>query len=163
MITNEWIAGTGDLCVPHQVRREVFVKEQHVPEELETDREDRESMHLVIRDGDRPVAAGRIRFDGKTFRIERCAVLKDMRGQGFGDLLIKLLLRKVFEYEPPKVLIHAQKSAQGFYEKYGFKVSGDEFEEAGIVHVPMYVTSETLVFPSKCGSCPQPSGGEGAE
>ena len=34
----------------------------------------------------------------------------------------------------PRVVLHAQISALGFYEKAGFVPEGDPFEEAGIIH-----------------------------
>lgn len=152
MITNEWIRGNENLDEPMQIRRAVFVEEQGVPEDHERDADDAQALHLLIRDGQCPVACGRIWHDGKTFRIGRCAVLKDARGQGIGDLLVKLLLRKAFEYADTSVCIHAQTAAKGFYERYGFRPVGGEFLEEGIPHLTMCVSKEALVFPSKCGS-----------
>ena len=36
-----------------------------------------------------------------------------------------------------KVLLHAQRSAQGFYHRLGFVTEGEPFEEAGIGHIAM--------------------------
>ncbi|MGI6153745.1 MAG: GNAT family N-acetyltransferase [Christensenellaceae bacterium] len=151
MITNKWFNGIENAKGAVDLRREVFVQEQQIPEEGEFDALDSQAMHLVVYDGETPVATGRVVHDGKTFRIGRLAVKKDCRGQGFGDLLIKLLLLKVFEFGPSVVRISAQTYAQAFYERYGFRKTGDEFMEEGIPHIPMEVTKETLVFKSKCG------------
>lgn len=35
------------------------------------------------------------------------------------------------------IVLHAQKHAQGFYEKLGFAVTSPEFLEEGILHVEM--------------------------
>jgi predicted GNAT family N-acyltransferase len=35
------------------------------------------------------------------------------------------------------VLLHAQRSAQGFYHRLGFLPQGEPFEEAGISHIAM--------------------------
>lgn len=150
--TNKWIVGRTDgVDDVFAIRREVFMDEQHVPEEIEVDELEDESLHLLLYDDGEPVACGRIWFDGKMFRIGRCAVRKDARGQGIGDLLVRLLLFKVFQYRPSKVGIHAQSTAKDFYSRYGFAVTGESFDEAGIEHVPMEITKETLVFPSPCG------------
>lgn len=152
MITNEWVPGTGDISEALRLRRKVFVDEQHVPENEEADEDDAKALHLLIRDGETAVAAGRIWHDGRTFRLGRCCVLKEERGRGIGDLLVKLLLLKVFEYNPSEVRIHAQSSKEHFYARYGFRRDGEEFEECGIRHVPMSVGKETVTFPSACGN-----------
>lgn len=151
MITNEWILGSGDLSVPRAIRRKVFIEEQQVDEKEEMDALDSQSMHLVIYDDRQPIATGRIWHDGQTFRIGRCCVLAKMRGQGIGDLLVKLLLLKSFEFSPSEVRVDAQTHVQGFYERYGFQKAGNKFIKAGIPHISMSICKETLVFPSKCG------------
>jgi len=35
------------------------------------------------------------------------------------------------------VMLHAQRSAEGFYARFGFVPRGEPFEEAGIVHIEM--------------------------
>lgn len=40
-----------------------------------------------------------------------------------------------------KIYIDAQKHAIGFYEKFGFKVTSEEFLEEGIIHVAMELES----------------------
>lgn len=152
MITNEWFLGTADLTDPMSVRYAVFVDEQGVPESEEEDADDEKALHLVLRDGERSVAAGRLWHDGRSFMIGRVAVLRDSRRQGLGDLLVKLLLLKAFEYNPSEVRIHAQTQCEGFYARYGFVADGGPFMECGIEHIPMKVTRETLTFPSKCGN-----------
>jgi predicted GNAT family N-acyltransferase len=151
LITNKWFNGIENAPDATSIRQEVFVEEQQFPVESEFDALDAQSVHVVVYDDGRPVATGRVLHDGKTFRIGRLAVIKEYRGKGFGDLLIKLLLLKVFEFNPSVVRISAQTYAKGFYERYGFAQVGDEFMEDGVPHIPMDVTKETLVFKSKCG------------
>ena len=151
MITNEWIFGTEDISVPMALRREVFCAEQGVAECDEEDQYDELALHLVIYDGDTPVATGRVYHNGKVWRIGRCCVKKDVRGQGIGDLLLKMLLLKAFQYNPSKVEIDAQTHAQQFYERYGFMATGEAAILEGLPHVPMRVTKETLRFPGECG------------
>jgi predicted GNAT family N-acyltransferase len=35
------------------------------------------------------------------------------------------------------LMLHAQQSAQGFYQRLGFAVQGEPFDEVGIPHVTM--------------------------
>lgn len=152
MITNKWINGRDDISDALKIRSDVFEKELEMTDEPEEDENDELSLHLVLYDDGDPVATGRIYHDGKTFRIGRCAVLKEKRGAGFGDMLIKLLLLKAFTYNPSEIIISSRLVQAPFYEKYGFVKFGEEYMEAAEPHIKMSVNKETLCFPSKCGS-----------
>jgi predicted GNAT family N-acyltransferase len=151
LITNKWITGLAGAEDALEIREEVFVQEQKTTRDNEFDSLDEYAMHVIIYDGDDAIATGRVCHDGKTFRIGRIAVRKQYRGKGYGDLLVKLLLLKVFEYNPSVVRIGAQEYAQKFYERYGFRKTGDKYMDGGLPHIPMEVTKETLVFKSDCG------------
>lgn len=58
------------------VRKEVFVKEQLVPEEEEIDQFEDTSEHIVIYDGGQPVGAGRWRMKDGHGKLERICVMK---------------------------------------------------------------------------------------
>lgn len=45
------------------------------------------------------------------------------RGQGLGEVLMKAV-QKEYEHEPVDILVNITKGAEGFYEKYGFKIVG---------------------------------------
>jgi predicted GNAT family N-acyltransferase len=151
MITNEWILGNGDLSAPLAVRRAVFAAEYEAGALPGPDELDAQAMHLVLYDDGAPVAAGRLYHDGKTFRIGECGVLPAYRGQGFGDLLVKLLLRKAFGFGPGEVRVGAREPAVDFFGRYGFAGTGEAFTENGSARVMMSVTKDTLTFPSQCG------------
>ncbi|MEA5003103.1 MAG: GNAT family N-acetyltransferase [Christensenella sp.] len=151
MITNQWICGNGDLADVIAVRESVFVAEQGFAREDEFDLFDEQAMHVVIYDGERPIGTGRLYHDGKTFKIGRLCVLAEERGQGVGDLMMRLLLVKAFEFDPSEVRLDAQERAKGFYENFGFEADGAVVHEAGIPHVPMRVTKESLLLKSGCG------------
>ena len=117
------------------VRRIVFIKEQHVPEALELDELDPVCHHVLITDaGNQPIATGRVGPDG---RIGRMAVLKEYRGQGIGSALLVALLEYARQEHYAGVHLHAQITAISFYEKHGFMVAGEQFMDAGIPHKNM--------------------------
>ncbi len=151
MITNQWFCGIEHAPEARAVRNAVFVEEQGFAPDDEFDVFDEQAMHVVIYDGDEAVGTGRVYYDGKTFRVGRICVLKEARGQGIGDLLMRLLLVKAFAFAPSQVRLDAQVRVKGFYENFGFAVDGGQTEEAGVPHVPMCVTKETLVLKSGCG------------
>ncbi|SEN24914.1 GNAT family N-acetyltransferase [Nitrosomonas marina] len=117
------------------VRKTVFIHEQHVPEELEWDAFDAVSMHVLATGPDgEPIGTARLLPDG---RIGRMAVLKPWRNSGIGSAMLHLLIDEAKNRGMTEVTLNAQTNAAGFYEKYGFQVSGGTFMEAGIPHVRM--------------------------
>lgn len=70
--------------------------------------------------------------DGTT-RIGRVASSRAARGTGAGGRLFGAALATL----PGAVVLGAQVRSQGFYERFGFVVSGPGYDEDGIPHVPM--------------------------
>jgi predicted GNAT family N-acyltransferase len=62
------------------------------------------------------------------------AVLKTWRQRGVGGLLLTTLIQRAKEAGHREVLLAAQVHAVPFYERYGFRCEGPEFDEAGIPH-----------------------------
>ena len=116
-----------------RIRFQVFVEEQHVPEELEYDEFEDVAVHYLAFQDTLAVATCRWRHTGKGIKLERFAVLNDHRGQGIGEQLVKRVLEEVVPLQKT-VYLHAQEQVTGFYEKLGFVSSGPAFDEAGIRH-----------------------------
>jgi len=118
-----------------EIRTAVFIREQRVPEELEWDEFDAVSVHvLAFNAAGQPVGTARLLPDG---HIGRMAVLKEWRGQGLGGAMLQKLLQELMKQHRQEARLNAQTSAVPFYEKFGFRVLGEEFMEAGIAHVKM--------------------------
>lgn len=116
-----------------QVRRQVFVEEQGVPEVLEWDAADAMATHLMVVDG-QGEAIGTARFL-PTGQIGRMAVILGWRSRGVGAALLREALH-LLPSEPAPYL-HAQVEAIGFYAGFGFAPRGDVFDDAGIPHCLM--------------------------
>lgn len=120
------------------VRKEVFVKEQHVPEEEEIDQFEDTSEHIVIYDGGQPVGAGRWRLKDGHGKLERICVMKSHRSLGVGAIIMQALEKAAAAKGADSFILHAQTQAVPFYEKQGYRVtSGEEFLDAGIPHLEM--------------------------
>lgn len=123
------------------VRREVFIEEQAVPEELEIDEWDviGGAQHLLVRQGGRAVACGRLRrYDERTAKLQRIAVRQEGRGQGLGRHVVLGLEALAREAGYTAAALDAQKHAEGFYKRLGYQtVSAETFLDAGIPHVKM--------------------------
>ena len=120
------------------LRTRVFVEEQGVPPEIERDELDATAVHALSRDeSGRVVATGRLVFRDGTAVIGRMAAEPSVRGRGHGSAVLAQLHRQALALGAREVELHAQVSARGFYERAGYTAVGEEYVEAGIVHVTM--------------------------
>jgi predicted GNAT family N-acyltransferase len=115
------------------IRREVFIKEQGIPEADEWDYADENSSHVLVYTEKRDVVGtGRIEPTGK---IARLAVLAEYRGQGAGSAILTRLVEEARRQGLSQVYLHAQTNALSFYKKFGFVSDEEIFFEGGIPHV----------------------------
>ncbi|MGV3467357.1 MAG: GNAT family N-acetyltransferase [Heyndrickxia sp.] len=119
------------------VRKEVFVGEQNVPTELEIDEYENEAVHFVAYDDGEPVGAGRFRRKGEIAKVERICVLKSRRGEHIGEAIMKAIENEAIKAGFNTLVLNAQTHAIPFYEKLGYGITSEEFQEAGIPHVEM--------------------------
>lgn len=122
------------------VRTEVFVQEQRIPKDMEWDDDDPTALHAVVfnRLG-QPLATGRLlQHAPGVGRVGRMAVKRVLRGAALGDQVLQALLQAARARGDREVLLHAQRSAEGFYAKAGFAPRGAPFDEVGIPHVEMF-------------------------
>lgn len=118
-----------------RLRQQVFVVEQGSPYP-DLDGRDREpaTRHLLLRRDGALVGYARVLDDGGWARIGRVVVAKPQRGQGLADKLVRAALEVIGERE---VRLDAQTGLREWYASYGFAVTGPEFDEDGVFHVPM--------------------------
>ncbi|MEV6328205.1 GNAT family N-acetyltransferase [Streptomyces sp. NPDC051909] len=130
------------------VRREVFVEEQGVPQEIEYDTYDETAVHvLAIRADGVPLGTGRLLHgsdatgktgaDATVGSLGRLAVNKAARGLGVGAALVRAIEDAARERGLAAVDLHAQTHALGFYERLGYEAYGPEFPDADMPHRAM--------------------------
>jgi len=119
--------------VIYSIREQVFVQEQGVPIELERDDLDGSCTHAIAQlvDSKLSIATGRVLSDG---HIGRMAVLAPFGESGVGSLVLSTLIRIARSANLTTVYLNSQLGAIPFYERQGFKVVGQEFLDAGIIH-----------------------------
>ena len=121
-----------------EIRREVFVGEQEVPQDLEIDGLDPAARHFAVKGDGEIVATCRVRLMGSAAKIERVAVLKDYRSKGIGRVLMKYIMNELGRQGDIQLFkLSSQSHAVPFYEKLGFRTRGGEYLEAGIPHYDM--------------------------
>ena len=120
------------------VREAVFIREQGVPVELEWDEFDADCIHLIAVDAaENAIGTARLLQQGENGGIGRMAVLKEWRGKGVGDALMRHLMKEAAALEIQQLTLNAQAYAVGVYARFGFAAMGNQFLEAGIPHVKM--------------------------
>jgi ElaA protein len=119
-----------------RLRQQVFVVEQDCPyPDLDGRDLEEATRHVVLLDeGDRVVGTLRVLDDGDWARIGRVAVAPAARGRGLAAVLMDEAMALCGDRE---VRLDAQTGLTGFYAGYGFEVTGPEFDEDGVMHVPM--------------------------
>ncbi|MEW1775850.1 GNAT family N-acetyltransferase [Streptomyces sp. NPDC086777] len=134
-----------DLEACFAVRKQVFVAEQGVPEDLEYDAYDPVAVHvLAVREDGVPLGTGRLLYgavaaaktggDPALGSLGRLAVSAEARGLGIGVALVRAIEEAARARGLAAVDLHAQAHALGFYERLGYEPYGVEYEEAGIPH-----------------------------
>ena len=118
-----------------QLRQQVFVVEQSSPYPDLDGRDLEDScVHLLLLEDDRLIGCARLLDDGDAVRIGRVVVAPSARGRGLASLLVDEAVRRV---GTRAARLDAQTGLTGFYASYGFVVTGPEFDEDGVLHVPM--------------------------
>ncbi|WP_250401536.1 GNAT family N-acetyltransferase [Streptomyces cellostaticus] len=130
------------------VRKEVFVVEQGVAQDIEYDAYDAVAVHvLAVREDGVPLGTGRLLYgaaaaaktggDASVGSLGRLAVARSARGLGVGAALVRAVEEAARARGLAAVDLHAQTHALGFYERLGYEAYGPEFPDAGIAHRAM--------------------------
>ena len=131
-----------ELAAAMQIRRQVFIEEQHVPESREQDGKDNESKHVIVTADNKPIGTARIRVIENNkitkIKIERMAVIKEYRSKGIGKQIIQFIETYAKSTKAKELIAHSQWQAISFYKNSGYKERGEPFYDAGIGHIEMF-------------------------
>jgi predicted GNAT family N-acyltransferase len=132
------VTGDVELQEAFELRRQVFVGEQRISENLVFDGHDSEALHMVVKDGERVIGSARVQFlaDNQA-KLERMAILRRYRRKGIGREMLLFLDAVWKDRRVRQVIIHAQLEVVPFYKLCGFEEVGLPFREAGIKHIKM--------------------------
>ncbi len=109
------------------------------PEELNREKED---ILLGAFDEDEILACCLLtRVDNKTLKLRQMAVQNNLQGKGIGASMMNFAETVARDKGYKNLMMHARDTAVGFYEKFGYRVKGDEFIE---VNVPHHVMEKRL-------------------
>ena len=119
-----------------RLRQQVFIIEQGSPYP-DLDGRDLEptTRHFLLEADGELVGCARLLDDGDAARIGRVVVAPTYRGRGLADRLMRAVMAEVGD-RPAR--LDAQTGLTVWYATFGFEVSGPEFDDGGIAHLPMH-------------------------
>ncbi|MBQ8414319.1 MAG: GNAT family N-acetyltransferase [Clostridia bacterium] len=122
-----------------RARQEIFLMEQRIVCR-DFDGVDYDALHCFLWEDNKVVAYMRAFMQDGEIRLGRFLTVR--HGEGLGRRLMELSLPIVkASFNCDKISFHAQKHAEGFYLKLGFKTVSDVFLEEGIEHVEMIINN----------------------
>ena len=114
------------------IRQKVFIEEQQVPQDIEWDNLDKQAIHFLGKEGNRPVACARLINNEY---IGRLAVLKDYRSHGWGGRLLRATEQYLIEHHKGRLSLNAQANSYTFYFKNGYRPDDIMHWDANIPHI----------------------------
>lgn len=130
--------GTPEYLQMVQLRNDILRKPLGLsfePHELE--KEKNEILIAAFEDDKMLGCCMLVRADPLTVRLRQMAVPNSLQGRGIGRALIQFAESIALDRGYRTIMMHARKTATGFYEKFGYQVRGEEFEEITLPHVVM--------------------------
>ena len=116
MIRGKFLTSMDDVSEILEIRRRAFPEDG--PDEF-----DRMAVYaLAFDEDDRPAGTGRLFIDRDgRFRVGRVCVLKDARGTGLSDLILRMLLFRARELNAASVYADVDPAAEDAFARYGFR------------------------------------------
>ncbi|MDD3334621.1 MAG: GNAT family N-acetyltransferase [Eubacteriales bacterium] len=147
MVQGKWFPMGAEISEPLAVRQQVFGRQR--------DALDSSAQQVVVYKENRPVGAGRLWWSEGAFMLGEVGVLESERGQGFGDLLVRLLLFKALTHSAGTIQLDAPKAIAPFFARYGFA----PLQESGDV-LRMSIAGKDVQLShcgGNCAECAHPS------
>ena len=135
----KFVENEQELNGAYEVRRQVFVEEQGISEELVfIGEKGGNEMNMVVIYGEMVIGTARVQLMANDIaKIERMAVIELFRHKGIGKGIISFLNEQLKCRHVKYVFLHAQHTVINFYKSCGFSESGLPFYEAGVKHIKM--------------------------
>lgn len=121
-----------------KARAEIFIMEQNIHYQ-DMDNIDYDSLHCFFMEHDKVIAYLRAFYQkGNKDIVKIGRVLTIKHGKSIGKDLMEQSIKTIKEkFKCKKICINAQKHAVGFYEKFGFDVTSEDFLEEKVIHNTM--------------------------
>jgi ribosomal protein S18 acetylase RimI-like enzyme len=119
MIETKWLVGfSDDLSDAYELRKTALG--------FGPDKDDEDSFVLVAYEEGKPIATGRLYINDDICELGVLAVAKEKRGEGVGDFVARILIRRAFDRGFKTQRVRSCENAVKFYEKLGFKTIAED-------------------------------------
>lgn len=99
---------------------------------------EKDNLHIAIYEDDEMLGCCMlVKKDDETVQLRQMAVKSGLQGKGIGRVLMQFAENLARDRGFKKITMHARKAVSGFYNKLGYKVNGEEFNEITIPHFVM--------------------------
>lgn len=119
-----------------ELRNRILLRPIGIPD-FGWEKNDPRSWHFVAHENGRVlgcVVLVRLDPEARRTQLIQMAVETEFQGRGLGRMLVKELIRFARQQEVREILIHSREEVTQFYERLGFQIVGEPFEEVGIRH-----------------------------
>jgi putative N-acetyltransferase (TIGR04045 family) len=127
----------------HRIREEVFVHEQRLFRDSDRDGRDDDAATIKVLGLRDDVAGGAVRLypldASGHWQGDRLAVLPGTRGHGLGAPLVRFAVATAAIRGGRRMTAHIQPRNVAFFERLGWRVSGEPEIYVGVPHVPMAI------------------------
>lgn len=147
MFETKWALGATDAQAALALRKEVFVDECAQPYSDVFDDADLLCAHLGVFEGGVCVASGRFCAHEGGVLLERLCVKAPYRGQGFFDLMVRVMLDKARRMGTDFAQIVCEQAYVPYFTAFGFAPAAG----ADGALQALRVRPQDMVFPSSCG------------
>lgn len=147
MIEGKWYVQNSDISLPLTLREAVFARGRDALDACA-------QQVVVFREGT-PVGTARLWWEDGEFWAGDIGVLPDERRQGYGDLLVRLLLYKATTHCARSLTIVCPSSLSAFFARYGFTAVQPPAPAKDIAGNGSLASAASAVLPENSGEVSQ--------
>ena len=100
---------------------------------------DEHALHFGIEIDEKLVCVASIFRDGDSVRLRKFATLVEHQGKGVGSYMLRHLISEMRHKGMTYFWFDARETALNFYERFGFKVTGDRFYKHSVPYYKMHM------------------------
>ncbi|MDF2948734.1 MAG: family N-acetyltransferase [Sedimentibacter sp.] len=130
MISTKWFQGINSINEALDIRKKVITEELKLIENNISDIFDEFAFNAVVYDDENAVGTGRLLFKEGKYFIDNVCVLKEFRGRHYGDLIVRMLVRRAVNMGAEKTYTECKSSCTKMFVNIGFETV--QSNESGI-------------------------------